>query len=194
MDKTAFVTRRGQFRFKVLSFGLANASSLFQRIMDLVLAGLTWNTCLVFVDDDICFVSSFEEHVEGLGQLFARLSAAGLKLKPSNCKLFQRRVAFLGHIVSQDGVEADPPKYQLSSTGPLHETWVRSEVSPDWRLTTEISFRISALLCRCCFDLTRKGVPFICDEKCLECFLSFLSESSPRPRSLQHRGTEEITW
>ena len=83
MDKTAFVTRRGQFRFKVLSFGLANAPSLFQRIMDLVLAGLTWSTCLVYVDDVICFASSFEEQVERLRQVFARLSAAGLKLKPA---------------------------------------------------------------------------------------------------------------
>ena len=110
MDKTAFVTRRGQFRFKVLSFGLANAPILFQKKMDLVLAGLTWSTFLVYIDDVICFANSFEEHVERLGQVFARLSAAGLKLKPSKCKLFQRRVAFLGHIVSQDGVEADPSK------------------------------------------------------------------------------------
>ena len=106
MDKTAFVTRRGQFRFKVLSFGL----SLFQRIMDLVLAGLTLSTCLVYVDDVIRFANSFEEHVERLGQVFARLSAAGLKFKPSKCKLFQRRVAFLGHIVSQDEWRQTPPK------------------------------------------------------------------------------------
>jgi len=58
MDKTAFVTRRGQFRFNVLSFGLANAPSLFQRIMDLVLAGLTWSTGFVYVDDVICFANS----------------------------------------------------------------------------------------------------------------------------------------
>ena len=74
----------------VLSFVLANAPSLFQKIMNLVLAGLTWSTCLVFVDDVICFECSVEEHMEPLGQIFARLSAASLKLKPSKCKLFQR--------------------------------------------------------------------------------------------------------
>jgi len=47
--------------------------------------------------------------VERLGQVSARLSATGLKLKPSKCRLFQT-VAFLGHMVSQDGVEADPTK------------------------------------------------------------------------------------
>jgi hypothetical protein len=40
-DKTAFMTRRGYYRFKVLSFGLSGAQSLFQRLMNLVLAGLT---------------------------------------------------------------------------------------------------------------------------------------------------------
>jgi len=90
MDKTAFIPRRGQFRFNVLSFVLVNAPSLFQKIMNLVLAGLTWSTCLVYVDDVICFESSVEEHMEPLGQIFERLSAASLKLKPSKCKLFQR--------------------------------------------------------------------------------------------------------
>ena len=46
-DQTAFVTRRGTFKFKVLSFGLTNAPALFQRLMDLVLAGLTWEVFLV---------------------------------------------------------------------------------------------------------------------------------------------------
>ena len=45
--KTAFVTRKGQFRFRVLSFGLANSPSIFQ----LVLAGLNWDVCLVYIDD-----------------------------------------------------------------------------------------------------------------------------------------------
>ena len=87
--------------------------------MNLVLAGLTWSTCLVYVDDVICFANSFEEHVERMGQVFTRLSAAGLKLKPSKCKLFQRQVAFLGHIVSQAGVEADPSKVEAIVDWPV---------------------------------------------------------------------------
>jgi len=58
-DKTAFITRRGQFRFKVLSMGLCNAPSCFQRLMDLVLSGLTWSCCLVYVDDVITHVREF---------------------------------------------------------------------------------------------------------------------------------------
>jgi len=170
MDKTAFDTRRGQFRFKVLSFGLANAPSLFQRIVDLVLAGRTWSNCLVYVDGVIRFASSVEEHVERLGQVFARLSAAGLMLKPSKCKLFQRRVAFLGHIVSQDGVEADPSKVAaiVDWPAPRDVGEVRSfaGLASYYRNFVPNFGTIAAPL----IDLTKKGVPFIWDEKCRSAF------------------------
>jgi len=110
MDKTAFVTRDGQFRFRVLSFGLTNAPSQFQKIMDLILSGLSRECCLVFADDIIVFSNSFDEHVRRLGLVLDRLSTAGLKLRPSKCKFFQRTVVFLGHVVSGKDVEADPSK------------------------------------------------------------------------------------
>jgi len=59
-DETAFVTRKGQFRFKVLSFDLANSPSIFQRLMTMVLAGLHWDICLVYIDDIIVMGRSFE--------------------------------------------------------------------------------------------------------------------------------------
>lgn len=109
-DKTAFVTRRGVFKFKVLSFGLANAPALFQRLMDYVLSGLTWEACLVYLDDIIIWADSFEEHIRRLSQVLQRLREADLKLKPSKCRLFQRKVGFLGHVISADGIEPDPAK------------------------------------------------------------------------------------
>jgi len=59
-DKTAFVTRKGQWRFKVLSFGLANAPSQFARIMELVMSGLTHDVCLIYLDDILVFSKSFD--------------------------------------------------------------------------------------------------------------------------------------
>jgi hypothetical protein len=47
-DKTAFITRRGCLRYKVMPFGLTSAPTVFQRLMDLVLSGLTYESCLVF--------------------------------------------------------------------------------------------------------------------------------------------------
>jgi hypothetical protein len=50
-EKTAFSTREGLFHFNVLPFGLCNGPTTFQRLMDLVLAGLHWSNCLVYIDD-----------------------------------------------------------------------------------------------------------------------------------------------
>ena len=121
-DKTAFVTRRGVFRFKVLSFGLANAPSLFQRLMNYVLAGLTWEACLVYIDDIIVWGSSFDEHLRRLAEVLQRLREANLKLKPSKCQLFQRKVNFLGHVISAAGIEPDPEKIRSIVEWPVPAT------------------------------------------------------------------------
>jgi len=61
-DKTAFVTRKGQWRFKVLSFGLCNAPSQFARTMELIMSGLTYDVCLFYLDDILVFSRSCEKH------------------------------------------------------------------------------------------------------------------------------------
>jgi len=68
-DKTAFITRRGCFRYKVLPFGCTTAPSNFQRLTDLVLCGLTYTTCLVYLDDVIVYGRSFDEHLMRLREV-----------------------------------------------------------------------------------------------------------------------------
>ena len=115
-DKTAFVTRKGQWRFKVLSFGLANAPSQFARIMELVMSGLTYDVCLVYLDDILVFSKTFDEHLDRLTTVFDRLDR--YSLKPSKCSLFQRKVSFLGHVISEQGIECDPDKVAAIATWP----------------------------------------------------------------------------
>ncbi|KAL5473550.1 hypothetical protein EMCRGX_G028043 [Ephydatia muelleri] len=108
--KTAFTTPEGLFQFRVMPFGLCNAPATFQRLMDRVLGGLKWSSCLVYLDDIIIVGTSFSEHLRNLAGVLQRLRQAGLKLKPSKCKWCQKSVTFLGHIVSEEGVAADPSK------------------------------------------------------------------------------------
>ena len=82
-DKTAFITRRGQYRFKCLPMGLPNSPEAFQRLMDMVMRGLTWASVLVYIDDIVVYGRSFDELKERLEQVFLRLRQANLKLKPS---------------------------------------------------------------------------------------------------------------
>ena len=110
-DKLAFITRRGQWRYKVMPQGAANSPSMFCRLMEMVLRGLTWSACLCYIDDVIILGRSFEEHVANVRMVLSRYEAANLKLKPTKCKFFQLRLRFLGYIVSGPGtIEVDPDK------------------------------------------------------------------------------------
>jgi len=87
--------------------------------MDLVLAGLTWETCIVYIDDVIVFSKTFDQHVEQLYTVFQRLRSAGLKFKPGKCRLFQRKVSFLGHVLSGNGIEPDEEKVSAIISWPV---------------------------------------------------------------------------
>ena len=109
-EKTAFTTQFGLYQFKKMPFGLANAPATFERLMELVLSGLHWEICLIYLDDIIVFSETFEEHVTRLQLVLRRLKQAGLKVTPKKCHLFQFHVEFLGHIVSAAGISTDPKK------------------------------------------------------------------------------------
>ena len=109
-DKTSFVSRKGCFRFKRLSFGLCGAPSLFQRLIDLVFSGLTWTSVLCYLDDVVIYSQTIEEHLQRLSQVLERLQKANLKIKPSKCQFMKRQIQFLGYVVSNDGIATDPDK------------------------------------------------------------------------------------
>lgn len=104
-DKTAFTTKKGLYRFVRMPFGLTNAPSTFQRLMNSVLRGLTWTTCLVYLDDIVIFTrGGIERHVVELATVLERLSAAGLTLKLKKCMFATRSMEYLGHELSGEGV------------------------------------------------------------------------------------------
>ncbi|KRZ52308.1 Retrovirus-related Pol polyprotein from transposon 17.6 [Trichinella nativa] len=117
-EKSAFATPFGLYQFRVMPFGLCNAPATFQRLMETVLCGLHWTTCMVYLDDIIVFSKDAAEHLEKLEEVFSRLQGAGLKIKPSKCHLFQKRVKYLGHVVSRDGVQPDPEKIKAVEQWP----------------------------------------------------------------------------
>ncbi len=94
-DKSAFVTTSGLYAWNVLPFGLCNAPATFERLMDNVLAGLRWDTLLVYLDDVIVFGRSIPESIERLATVFGRFQNAGLKVKSSKCALLEKEVEYL---------------------------------------------------------------------------------------------------
>ncbi|KAG3018006.1 hypothetical protein PC120_g10684 [Phytophthora cactorum] len=104
-DKTALTTKQGLYRFVWMTFGLPNALSTFQRMLNGVLRGLTWLICLVYLDDIVVFThGGIEQHVLEVACVLERLSAAGLTLKLKKCMFAADSMEYLGHELSNEGV------------------------------------------------------------------------------------------
>ena len=108
--KTAFTAGDGLFEFRVMPFGLCNAPAVFQRLMDLVLSGIRWEHCLVYIDDIVIMGKTFKNHLQNLRVVLEKLRGAGLRLKPAKCSLFHEKVSFLGHVIMRQGISTDPDK------------------------------------------------------------------------------------
>ncbi|GBO00247.1 Retrovirus-related Pol polyprotein from transposon 17.6 [Araneus ventricosus] len=104
---TGIATEFGVFEFKRLPFGLRNASASFQRLMSIVLAGLSHLQIGCYIDDIIIASKSVEDHLSKLGIVFKRLIDANLRVKPSKCSFLQKKVTYLGQTVSEGQVFPD---------------------------------------------------------------------------------------
>ena len=116
--KTAFIMHEGLYEWLVLPMGLANSPATFQRCMAQVLKGLIPNSCLAYLDDIIVFGNDFQDTMRNLELVLDRLRQANLKLKPKKCRVFQSEVSYLGHIVSQQGIQTDPKKVESIKNWP----------------------------------------------------------------------------
>ena len=105
-----------------MPFGLTNAPATFQRLMETCLGDLHLNWCIIYLDDVVIFSKTPEEHIERLDAVFTKIGKAGLKLKPSKCEFFKKRITYLGHVVSDQGIETDPKKIQDIQKWPVPVT------------------------------------------------------------------------
>ena len=110
--KTAFITHKGLYQFKILPFGLCNAPSTFCRYMEKLMRDIDPKTAMNYLDDIIVMGQSPDDLVANMSNVLRRLEETGMKLKPKKCEMFKTKVAFLGHIVSAKGIEMDPKKIE----------------------------------------------------------------------------------
>ena len=158
---TAFKTHDGTFQFRRLPMGLSGSPGTFQRAMEAVLRGLNWKTVHIYLDDVIIFSRTFEEHLSHIRQVFDRFRSANLKLKPSKCFFAMPRLKYLGHIVSAEGISADPEKISSVKNYPqptcLKQLRAFLGLTGYYRRFVKDYARIASPL----YGLTQKGVPFI---------------------------------
>ncbi len=83
--KNGCTTHVGLFEFVRMPFGLTNVPASFRRALYIALAGFTWPTCLVYIDDVVIFSRNEEEHLTHVDDILTALGKAGISLKWEKC-------------------------------------------------------------------------------------------------------------
>ena len=111
-ENTSFFTSQGLFCYKVMPFGLKNVGATYQRLVNHMFCPQIGRNVEVYVDD--MFVKSLDEgsHLDNLQETFETLRRYKMKLNPSKCAFGVSSGKFLGFMVSQRGIEANPNKIQ----------------------------------------------------------------------------------
>jgi hypothetical protein len=165
IPKTAFSTRYGLYEYLVMSFGLTNTPAHFMYLMNSVFMPELDKFVVVFIDDILIFSKNEEEHAEHLRIVLQRLREHKLYAKFSKCKFWLKKVQFLGHVISEDGIFVDPSKIRDVLD------WKTPEIVPEIRSFLGLAgyYRrfvpdFSKIARQA--ELLKKGVKFIWGDKC----------------------------
>ncbi|VVA37397.1 PREDICTED: Retrovirus-related Pol poly from transposon, partial [Prunus dulcis] len=109
---TSFITDRGLYCYKVMPFGLKNAGATYQRLVNHLFAPLIGNTMEVYVDDMLVKSRTADQHIPNLSAMFTILKQYKMRLNPTKCAFGVASGKFLGFMISQRGIEANPEKIQ----------------------------------------------------------------------------------
>ncbi|UYV64680.1 K02A2.6-like, partial [Cordylochernes scorpioides] len=181
IQKTAFVTNDGHYEFLVMPFGLKNAASTFQRIIQHILGELLWKGTCSFQDDILVYTKTWQEHIELLSKVFDKLRQYNMKLKLSKCIFGRTEVKYLGHIISHNQLKPDPGKVKSIQDFPRPDTVKKVHqfmgLANYYRKFVKDFSKISFPLVR----LTRKNQPFIWNEEVEESFAKLKMALSTKP-------------
>ena len=113
VPKTAFRTRYGHYEFLVMPLGLTNAPTAFMDLTNRVFRPYLDQFVVVFIDNILVYSRSGEEHERHLSIVLQTLKDKQLYAKLKKCEFWLDKVYFLGHVVTKDGISADPGKVDV---------------------------------------------------------------------------------
>lgn len=122
IEKTAFTVNNGHYEYLRMPFGLKNAPATFQRMMDEVLKDYLYKFCFVYMDDVVIFSKSLQEHLLHIRQIFSRLKEVNLKVQLDKSEFLCKEVAFLGHVITPEGIKPNPSKIEAIQKYPIPKT------------------------------------------------------------------------
>ena len=128
VPKSAFRTRYGHYEFLVMPFGLTNAPAAFMDLMNRVFKSHLDDFIIVFIDDILIYSKNNEDHEKHLRIALQTLREEKLFAKFKKCEFWLTSIAFLGHIISKDGISVDPQKIEaiVNWPRPTNVTEIRS--------------------------------------------------------------------
>jgi hypothetical protein len=122
IPKMTFRTHEGHYEILVMPFGLIDALSTFQSLMNYIFKPLLRKFVLVFFDDILIYNKSWEHHVHHIDMLLKLLEKKQVYANPSKRYFGVQEVEYLGHIVSHRGVKVDPNKIKAMMEWPIMKT------------------------------------------------------------------------
>ncbi len=169
-EKTAFIVHDGLYEFNRVPFGLRTSPAVFNRMMRKIFGKLIYDKCFIYVDDLLVFGKTFEDHLVSLKEVFTKLLANNLKLKPSKCSFGYTEVKLLGHIVGRNGICVDPEKVVAIQRLPIPTT--PTEVKSVLGLASFYRRFIPHFsdISRPLTNLTKKEVKFVWTQTCQKAF------------------------
>lgn len=171
----------GQWQMTRMPMGLKTSPNAFSKMMNIAMSGLSYEKCLIYLDDLIIYGKSLENHNKNLLDVFSRLRQVNLKLNPLKCTFLRKEILYLGHVISSEGVLPDPTKIQAIKNWPIPkklEEVVRFVAFSNYYRKFINNFAyVSLPLTR----LTKKNVPFVWDDKCQHSFDTLKSLISSPP-------------
>jgi hypothetical protein len=167
-EKTSFITSKGLFCYKVMPFGLKNAGATYQRLMNRMFHHQIGRNVEVYVDDMLVKTKDEVNYLEDLKETFETLRRYRMKLNPSKCVFGVSSGKFLGFMVSQRGIEANPEKIKavLEMTPPRTTKEVQSLIGRVAALNRFVSRATDK--CLPFFKMLRKA--FIWTDECQKSF------------------------
>ena len=120
--KTAFIIPIGLYEFNRMPFGLCHAPATYQRFMQDMFHDNIFRYLLVYLDDIMVYYRSVEEHLQRLEIVFRKLQEQGLKLELKKSRFLQKKVNFLGHEISANGISTATDKMQAVTEWPVPKT------------------------------------------------------------------------
>jgi hypothetical protein len=169
-ELTSFRTRYGQYKCKVLPFGLTNGPATFQHYMNDVLFDYLDDFCSVYMDDILIYSEDPLEHETHVKKVLQRLRDAGLQIDVKKCEWHVTETKYLGFIVTTEGLRVDPEKVAILEKWQYPETVKGIQSFLGFTNFYRRFIREYGRIAKPLLRLTRTNVPWSFDQECREAF------------------------